>query len=127
MSSSVAQSGLTDVHAGSEMCCFAVLIQHCLAREQVFPTIASRVRLSLLRLVYNASAQELSVADPVENGTDYDLELSQSSFVLPKLQRLAIAAQPFKMSLPALTKLTGLRELYVGGARWCDLRPGATH
>jgi hypothetical protein len=74
-------------------------------------------------VAYIASAQELSVADPVENGTDYDLELSQSSFVLPKLQRLAIAAQPFKMSLPALTKLTGLKELYVGGARWCFRGP----
>ena len=66
-----------------------------------------------------ASAQELLVADPVENGTDSDLELSQSSFALPQLERLAIAAQPFKMSLPAMTKLTGLKELYVGGARWC--------
>ena len=48
-----------------------------------------------------------------------DLDLSASPFTLPQLQRLAIASQPFMVTLPAMTSLSGLRELYVGGARWC--------
>ncbi len=56
----------------------------------------------------------------MEEGTD--LDLSASPFALPQLQRLAIASQPFMVTLPAMTSLSGLRELYVGGARWCVRR-----